>query len=825
MSKKMLIEATHPEETRVVVLEDSRLDELDVETSTKKQIKGNIYLAKVVRVEPSLQAAFVEYGGNRHGFLAFNEIHPDYYQIPAADLEKLKKEMQQEADRAEEAEEVAGKKSSKANADDVETISDSDNDENLYRPRRMSFRKYRIQEVIHHGQKMLVQVTKEERGNKGAAMTTYLSLAGRYSVLMPKNGSSGGVSRKIANIADRKRLKKIVEDLPLREGQSVIIRTAGKDRTKAEIKRDFEYLDKTWEDIVEKTMESIAPALIHEEANLIKRTLRDTLTDDIDEIIIEGEEAYKNAKAFLKLLMPRQVKKIKEYKKDIPLFQAYNIENQLEEMNQKNVYLKSGGYLVIDQAEALVAIDVNSGRATRERNIEETALKTNLEAADEVARQLRLRDLAGLVVIDFIDMEEPKNNYAVERRMREALKKDRARVQMGKITGFGLMEISRQRLRSSLQETGHHVCPMCQGCGIVRSDQSSAMHALHTLEEAAAEHTNSRILMTLPLDIALYVLNNKRETLAQIEARHDVAISIQADNTMICPTDFRMEYEALPMKDKKSFFARTIETLLPFVAEEKAAEKAAVKAQEKPSKKDKKPEKAKPQQAQSKEAMSEPVASQGKNKKRNKPQKKQKDEKNATNATEEKFKVVRQEAITAYDAHSTSVIEKHETPVVAVAPAITEVEAVAKPKSQKRSKKSRGDKSLQKQRNNQANAPAASEAHANEPVLAPKEDVQEQPVQSASAHENGAFQAQEAEMAEKTAKVEVGDAVEPKASQHVEEHAAAPEVIILEDKSQAFEDKADAMAMAEQPQAFAAKPVEMPVVENPKKGWWNKAQE
>lgn len=781
MSKKMLIEATHPEETRVVVLEDSRLDELDVETSTKKQIKGNIYLAKVVRVEPSLQAAFVEYGGNRHGFLAFNEIHPDYYQIPAADLEKLKKEMQQEADRAEEAEEVAGKKSSKANADDVEIVSDSDNDENLYRPRRMSFRKYRIQEVIHHGQKMLVQVTKEERGNKGAAMTTYLSLAGRYSVLMPKNGSSGGVSRKIANIADRKRLKKIVEDLPLREGQSVIIRTAGKDRTKAEIKRDFEYLDKTWEDIVEKTMESIAPALIHEEANLIKRTLRDTLTDDIDEIIIEGEEAYKNAKAFLKLLMPRQVKKIKEYKKDIPLFQAYNIENQLEEMNQKNVYLKSGGYLVIDQTEALVAIDVNSGRATRERNIEETALKTNLEAADEVARQLRLRDLAGLVVIDFIDMEEPKNNYAVERRMREALKKDRARVQMGKITGFGLMEISRQRLRSSLQETGHHVCPMCQGCGIVRSEQSSAMHALHTLEKAANEHTNTRILMTLPLEIALYVLNNKRETLAQIEARHDVSISIQADNTMICPTDFRMEYEALPIKDKKGFFARTFETLLPFVAEEKAAEKAAVKVPEKPSKTDKKLEKAKQQQVQSKEAMNEPVAAQGKNKKRNKPQKKQKDEKNATNVTEEKFKVVRQEAITAYDAHSTSVIEKPETPVVAVAPAITEVEAVAKPKSQKRSKKSHGDKSLSKQKHNKK---TVSEVSANEPALAQKDNMQ-------------------------------------KDARNVED-TAVPEAIILEDKSLSA---SHVNVEAEKEQTPTELASEMPVVENPKKGWWNKAQE
>ena len=558
MSKKMLIEATHPEETRVVVVDDGRLEELDVETSTKKQIKGNIYLAKVVRVEPSLQAAFVEYGGNRHGFLSFSEIHPDYYQIPAEDLERLKKEMSQaETEQPENGQVKENRRSS-----EVETISEMDPDE-MYQPHRVSLRKYRIQDVIHHGQIMLVQVVKEERGNKGAAMTTYLSLAGRYSVLMPKNGHSGGVSRKIADVEDRKRLKKIVEGLPVLEGQSVIIRTAGKERTKAEIKRDFDYLSKTWEDIVEKTMTSIAPALIHEEGNLIKRTLRDGLTEDVDEVLIEGEDAYKNAKAFLKLLMPRWVKKLKEYNKDIPLFQAFNIERQMEEMNQKNVYLKSGGYLVIDQTEALVAIDVNSGRATRERNIEETALKTNLEAAEEVARQLRLRDLAGLIVIDFIDMEEPKNNYALERKMKEALKRDRARVQMGKITGFGLMEISRQRLRSSLLETSHHVCPMCQGTGVVRSLPSCAMHALHILESAAQQHQNSQVVMTIPVDIALYVLNNKRINLAQIEERFSVQIRVEGDASMLSPVDYRMEYQTLPQKEKKGFFARAISNLLP----------------------------------------------------------------------------------------------------------------------------------------------------------------------------------------------------------------------------------------------------------------------
>ena len=633
----MLIEATHPEETRVVVLDDARLEELDVETSTKKQIKGNIYLAKVIRVEPSLQAAFVEYGGNRHGFLAFSEIHPDYYQIPAADLEALKKELEQIADRENDADEVVDKYSK--NSEDVETVSE-DNDDAMYRPRRSAMRKYRIQEVIHHGQKMLVQVTKEERGNKGAAMTTYLSLAGRYSVLMPKNSHSGGVSRKIANIVDRKRLKKIVESLPVLEGQSVIIRTAGKERTKAEIKRDFEYLNKTWEDIVEKTIQSIAPALIHEEASLIKRTLRDALTDDVEEILIEGEESYKNAKAFLKLLMPKQVKKVKEYKKETPLFQAYDVEKQMEEMLQKVVHLKSGGYLVIDQAEALVAIDVNSGRATRERNIEETALKTNLEAADEVARQMRLRDLAGLVVIDFIDMEEPKNNYAVERRMKDALKKDRARIQMGRITGFGLMELSRQRLRSSLLETGHHVCPMCQGAGFVRSSQSCAMHVLHVLEEAGLQHQNHIITITVPLKIALYVLNNKRDSLAQIEEHYDVQIRVDGDASLSSPTDYRLEYKALPVKEK-GFFARTIGSLL---SSSKTSDTAEKKVKETP----KEEKKAKPV-AKKENKKSDRLA-------KKKAQKKEPVKHSKKVKEEENFKVVQQEAITVYDARTTSVV-------------------------------------------------------------------------------------------------------------------------------------------------------------------------
>lgn len=658
MSKKMLVEATHQEETRVVVVDDDRLEELDVETSTKKQIKGNIYLAKVIRVEPSLQAAFVEYGGNRHGFLSFSEIHPDYYQIPAEDLELLKKEMNQ---AETEQEEPVQPKENNQRRNDVETVKEFDSDE-VYQPHRMFMKKYRIQDVIHHGQIMLVQVVKEERGNKGAAMTTYLSLAGRYSVLMPKNGHSGGVSRKIADVNDRKRLKKIVEGLPVLEGQSVIIRTAGKERTKAEIKRDFDYLSKTWEEIVEKTMTSIAPALIHEEGNLIKRTLRDGLTEDVDEVLIEGEEAYKNAKAFLKLLMPRWVKKLKEYNKDIPLFQAFNIERQMEEMNQKNVYLKSGGYLVIDQTEALVAIDVNSGKATRERNIEETALKTNLEAADEVARQLRLRDLAGLVVIDFIDMEEPKNNYALERKMKEALKRDRARVQMGKITGFGLMEISRQRLRSSLLETSHHVCPMCQGTGIVRSLPSCAMHALHILESAAQQHLNSLLIMSVPVDVALYVLNNKRANLSQIEERFGVQIKMEGDASIIAPVDYRMEYQALPQKEKKGFFARAISNLLPSKKPEQIKETIQPITEENTP------------QTQPKEAFQgkQNKHKHDKNRKRNKNRAERRQEAAAlmqeknvvaeTLPTEENFKVVEQESITeALPETIQSVEEKQKT--------------------------------------------------------------------------------------------------------------------------------------------------------------------
>lgn len=545
MTKRMLIDATHVEETRVVIVDGTKLDELDIETSTKKQLKGNIYLAKVARVEPSLQAAFVDYGGNRHGFLAFNEIHPDYYQIPVADREALKEALLEE-DKDDEHETEADAETESAEDEEsderiVETVSENEADEVAAR-RFKQIKKYKIQEVIHRGQVLLVQVIKEERGNKGAALTTYLSLAGRYCVLMPNNARGGGVSRKITNAADRKRLKGIVSKLPLPTGMSVIVRTAGKERTSLEIKRDYDYLIKTWVQIRDTTMESSAPALIHEEGNLIKRALRDMYTRDIEEILIEGESEYKMARDFMKMLTPSHAKKVKLYKDEtIPLFFRYQVEAQLEALHSNIVQLKSGAYLVMDQTEALVAIDVNSGRATKERNIEETALKTNLEAADEIARQLRLRDMAGLVVIDFIDMEEARNNHAIERRMKEALKRDRARVQMGRITGFGLMELSRQRLHSSFIETSYSVCPHCRGKGMIRSTQSASIHTLHVLEEESMKLRFSELHMTVPPETALYVLNYKRRDLNAIEAMYNVKIFLEADVSLVFPTDYRME--------------------------------------------------------------------------------------------------------------------------------------------------------------------------------------------------------------------------------------------------------------------------------------------
>ena len=692
MTKKMLIDASHAEETRVVVLDGNRLEDFDVETATRKQIKGNIYLAKVIRVEPSLQAAFVEYGGNRHGFLAFGEIHPDYYQIPVADRQRLlalaAEAAEDEAAEAaeDEAAEAAEEESAEAAEDEsaeaaepengaepvsseagasqaaeaefeaeprsgaaraleitpidiisapppafepeeiaeaeasaeeqapepeaaepatfepavaaaetapvhaewteapesvpeaaesdeapaseqgeaasAEEDTDTENGAEYVPPqpppesiggdgddaaearerrqRQRFLRSYKIQEVIHRRQIMLIQVVKEERGNKGAALTTYLSLAGRFSVLMPNSPTGGGVSRKITSPADRRRLKEAVSELDIPNGMGLIVRTAGANRPKPEIKRDCEYLLRLWDDIRDRTLQSIAPALIYEEANLIKRTIRDVYTRDIDEVYVDGEEGFRAARDFMRMLMPSHTRKVQLWGEGQPLFAKYQVEAQLDAMLNPIVQLRSGGYIVINQTEALVAIDVNSGRSTRERNIEDTALRTNLEAAEEAARQLRMRDLAGLIVIDFIDMESRRNNAAVERKLKDALKNDRARIQVGSISHFGLMEMSRQRLRPSLTETALVTCPHCGGMGHVRSPESAALHILRAIEDEGAKFRTAEILVTLPPDVALYLFNHKRDRLTAIETRYAMRVIFNGDASLTA-ANFRIE--------------------------------------------------------------------------------------------------------------------------------------------------------------------------------------------------------------------------------------------------------------------------------------------
>ncbi|TGT73050.1 Rne/Rng family ribonuclease [bacterium M00.F.Ca.ET.159.01.1.1] len=683
MPNKMLIDASHPEETRVVVVRGNRIEEFDFESQDKKQLKGNIYLARVTRVEPSLQAAFVEYGGNRHGFLAFSEIHPDYYQIPVADRQALLRAEAQEAededdeeaengeehqardrggrrnrrrggknrDRGEQkqaaseneespAEAVAADETTaevtasgdagetadasaenpetSAESVEVEAVSEtaeqsdteaggdasedeegkpseggptsiaanveadvisevpqadqpeqagpeqvgeavaSDNDrgmleevssahsdehevesvgaedalEEIRNRRKPVRRQYKIQEVIKRRQILLVQVVKEERGNKGAALTTYLSLAGRYSVLMPNTARGGGISRKITNAQDRKRLKEVVADLEVPQGMGVILRTAGESRTKAEIKRDYEYLMRLWENVRNLTLQSSAPALVYEEGSLIKRSVRDLYNKDIDEILVSGEDGYREAKDFMRMLMPSHAKVVQPYRDTTPIFVRNGIEAQLDRMLQPQVTLKSGGYIIINQTEALVSIDVNSGRSTKEHSIEETALHTNLEAAEEVARQLRLRDLAGLIVIDFIDMEENRNNRSVEKRLKDHLKNDRARIQVGRISHFGLMEMSRQRIRASVLESTMKPCPHCGGTGHVRSDSSVALMVVRAIEEFLLKDSRSHIVVRTPAATALYVLNHKRANLVELEARFGLTITIEADETL-----------------------------------------------------------------------------------------------------------------------------------------------------------------------------------------------------------------------------------------------------------------------------------------------------
>jgi len=646
----MLIDSSHPEETRVVVVRGNRIEEFDFESQDKKQLKGNIYLARVTRVEPSLQAAFVEYGGNRHGFLAFSEIHPDYYQIPVADRQALlRAEAEEERDEDEESEErgrgngnrnkrrrggrsrdrgdeparagsqqgataeatptdgdhaedasieemsdetvAAAESVSEAPVEvarhdqpgddepqeggptsiaaevevdevseklpdaqpsegerggaieevhsnhhddehEVESVGAEDALEEVRNRRKPPRRHYKIQEVIKRRQILLVQVVKEERGNKGAALTTYLSLAGRYSVLMPNTARGGGISRKITNATDRKRLKEVVADLEVPQGMGVILRTAGESRTKAEIKRDYEYLMRLWENVRSLTLQSTAPALVYEEGSLIKRSVRDLYNKDIDEVLVAGDDGYREAKDFMRMLMPSHAKVVQPYRDTTPLFARFGVESQLDRMLQPQVTLKSGGYIIINQTEALVAIDVNSGRSTKEHSIEETALHTNLEAAEEVARQLRLRDMAGLIVIDFIDMEENRNNRAVEKRLKDHLKNDRARIQLGRISHFGLMEMSRQRIRASVLESTMKPCPHCGGTGHVRSDSSVALLVVRAIEEFLLKDSRSHITVKTPTATALYVLNHKRSTLAEIEARFGVTVAIDVDETV-----------------------------------------------------------------------------------------------------------------------------------------------------------------------------------------------------------------------------------------------------------------------------------------------------
>ncbi|MFT7509561.1 MAG: ribonuclease E [Sulfitobacter sp.] len=685
MAKKMLIDATHAEETRVVVVDGNKVEEFDFESLNKRQLAGNIYLAKVTRVEPSLQAAFVDYGGNRHGFLAFSEIHPDYYQIPVADREALiaeelayakslddededkpapKKPRRTRRKKVEPSEDVTSQEgdeiavaeapvsegapvaeeapvaevatavevaaveeapavvdvdapvaaadeatpkpqamaiegedpvvskdpgegaqavetgpalevdapadisgmdvvdlasdedaapledftsqerdseAAEAHEDDgIESVAEEDLEEEIRPQRKPRPRRYKIQEVIKVRQILLVQVVKEERGNKGAALTTYLSLAGRYCVLMPNTARGGGISRKITNPADRKKLKEIAQSIEVPDGAGLIVRTAGSERTKPEIKRDYEYLQRLWEQIRDLTLKSIAPAQIYEEGNLIKRSIRDLYNREIDEVIVEGEEGYRTAKEFMKMLMPSHARNVKLHQEGLPLFAKFQVESYLAAMFNPTVQLRSGGYIVIDLTEALVAIDVNSGRATKEGSIEETALKTNIEAAEEVARQVRLRDLAGLIVIDFIDMDERKNNAAVEKRFKDRLKTDRARIQVGRISGFGLMEMSRQRLRPGMLEATTQPCPSCHGTGMIRSDDSIGLMILRQLEEEGTRRRSREVLLKAPVNVINFLMNTKREHIAQIEGRYGLSIRLEADPHLVAP-DFTIE--------------------------------------------------------------------------------------------------------------------------------------------------------------------------------------------------------------------------------------------------------------------------------------------
>lgn len=569
MSKRILIDAAHSEEVRVAILDGSKLDDFDLDSTTKRQVKGNVYLAKVIRVEPSLQAAFVDYGVGKHGFLPFSEIHPDYYQIPVDDRRALMDRAIKNAgnnfdfakadldddDIAVAPRSAGGRRKKSASFEDADDLgSDDDYHEAIKQQFYEELKKYKIQEVIKNRQIVLVQVVKEERGNKGATLSTYISLPGRYCVLMPNNikGSGSGVSRKINNPEARRRLKKILRDINTDENANLIVRTAGQDKTESDIKKDYEYLRNTWGEIKEKTLASTAPSLIHEEGDLIRRTIRDLDRSDVEEILIDGELGYKEAVGYAKAL-GNSPKKIKLFVGPTPIFHKFGVEEQIETMYYPEVKLPSGGAIVINPTEALVSIDVNSGRATKERNIEETALKTNLEAAAEICRQLKLRDLAGLVVIDFIDMEDVKNNATLEHRMRELLRFDRSRIQIAKISPFGLMEISRQRLRPSLIESNHKVCPHCKGTGYIRSAASSAILMLRLMEEELFNKTSDRIIFNVPENVALYMLNHKRKDLRDLEERYKTSIIINGDVSILNYADYTVERYTTNENDKEYF--------------------------------------------------------------------------------------------------------------------------------------------------------------------------------------------------------------------------------------------------------------------------------
>ncbi len=925
MAKKMLIDATHAEETRVVVVDGNKVEEFDFESENKRQLAGNIYLAKVTRVEPSLQAAFVDYGGNRHGFLAFSEIHPDYYQIPVADREALMEEERAYAeamkarDEAEEAkpkkrrsrsrskaadvktddpvetlevsseptgmetidlddgdetevpegtspmeivaetpveepeegdalaaedesaeetvsedapqaedeaadtveatdeaasaapedtseevvaesdadeedakpsdddeapEDEADAKSADATAkdDSIESVADEDDSEDIRPPRKPRPRRYKIQEVIKVRQVLLVQVVKEERGNKGAALTTYLSLAGRYCVLMPNTARGGGISRKITNAADRKKLKDIASEIDVPTGAGLIVRTAGAKRTKSEIKRDYEYLQRLWEQIRELTLQSIAPAKIYEEGDLVKRSIRDLYNRDIDEVLVEGEGGYRIAKDFMKMIMPSHAKNVKRYEDALPLFARYQVESYLAGMFNPTVQLKSGGYIVIGVTEALVAIDVNSGRATKEGSIEETALKTNLEAAEEVARQLRLRDLAGLIVIDFIDMDERKNNAAVEKRLKDKLKTDRARIQVGRISGFGLLEMSRQRLRPGMIEATTQPCPHCHGTGLIRSDDNMALSILRQIEEEGTRRRSREVLVRCPVSIANFLMNQKREHIAQIEARYGLSVRIEGDVHLVSP-DFSMEKFKTASRVVPEATAPVVSVdaslmdMVDATEEDDSEEEVAVQTEEETKPKRKR------RRRRRKKSSGNGEASEG-------------------NA-EEPDAVDNSEA--EEQAESDEAKPTEDTPA-----AEEEAEKAAKPKKRRvprRRKKDAEAVAAESEAQNEENAAAAEqESAAAEAEVTDVEPAKEAEVAEAAPEPEISEPAPEPEVAE----VEPEEAVEPVVEVAEEPAAAEPEVVEAATPEPVLE------VVAEEPEPAPAKPK--------RRGWWSLGQ-